>query len=104
MKKKLLLLLLTVSAFSFAAKAQDTIKTTGDAPLVIYGSVDTYFKYDFSKHANIGTSFASDNNSVSIGMIDLGLKKKVGKAAFVGELAFGPRGQYQSVPNGDGSA
>jgi hypothetical protein len=36
-------------------------------------------------------------------MIDLGLKKKVGKAAFVGELAFGPRGQYQSIPNGDGS-
>ncbi|MCR8557172.1 porin [Mucilaginibacter sp. BJC16-A38] len=104
MKKKLLLLVLAVSAFSFASKAQDTIKTTGDAPLVVYGSVDTYWKYDFSKHANIGTYFASDNNSVSLGMIDLGLKKKVGKASFVGELAFGPRGQYQSTPNGDGNA
>jgi hypothetical protein len=32
-------------------------------------------------------------------MIDLALKKKVGKAAFVGELSFGPRGQAQSIPN-----
>jgi hypothetical protein len=104
MKKKLLLLFIALSAFSFALKAQDTVKTTSDAPLVVYGSVDTYYKYDFSRHANIGTYFASDNNSVSIGMIDLGLKKKVGKASFVGELAFGPRGQYQSTPNGDGAA
>jgi hypothetical protein len=36
-------------------------------------------------------------------MLDLGLKKSVGKASFVGELGFGPRGQYQSIPNGDGS-
>ncbi len=79
------------------AKAQDTIKTTSDAPLVIYGSADTYWKYDFSGHANIPTSFASDQNSVSIGMVDLGLKKKVGKAAFVGELSFGPRSD-QSIP------
>ena len=103
MKKKLLLLLISVSAFSLA-KAQDTVKTTSDAPLVIFGSVDTYYKDDFSGHANIPTYFASDNNSISIGMIDLGLKKTVGKASFVGELAFGPRGQYQSTPNGDGSA
>ncbi|MES2428343.1 MAG: porin [Bacteroidota bacterium] len=98
--KKLLLLLLSVSALSLTSKAQDTIKTTSDAPLVIYGSVDAYYKYDFSGHANIPTSFASDQNSFSIGMIDLGLKKKVGKAAFVGELSFGPRGQEQSIPTG----
>jgi hypothetical protein len=102
MKKRLLLLLISVTAFGFA-KAQDTVKTTSDAPLIIYGSVDTYYKDDFSGHPNIGTYFASDNNSISIGMIDLGLKKTVGKASFVGELAFGPRGQYQSIPNGDGS-
>lgn len=100
--KKLLLLLAGAAMFSFA-NAQDTIKTTADAPLVIYGSVDTYYKDDFSGHANIPTSFASDNNSVSIGMVDLGVKKSVGKASFVGELSFGPRGQYQSIPNGDGS-
>src|ERR1700749_2220807 len=91
MKKKFLLLLLAASTYSFASRAQDTIKTTGDAPLVLYGSVDTYYKDDFSGHSNIGTSFASDNNSVSIGMVDLGLKKTVGNASFVGELSFGPR-------------
>src|ERR1700744_3361674 len=103
MKKKFLLLLLAASTYSFASRAQDTIKTTGDAPLVLYGSVDTYYKDDFSGHSNIGTSFASDNNSVSIGMVDLGLKKTVGNASFVGELSFGPRGQEQSLPSGGSS-
>ncbi|WP_179414692.1 outer membrane beta-barrel protein [Mucilaginibacter sp. E4BP6] len=97
MKKKFLLLLLAASAFSYASKAQDTVKTTADAPLVLYGSVDTYYKDDLSGHANIPTSFASDNNSISIGMIDLGLKKTVGNASFVGELSFGPRND-QSIP------
>ena len=94
--KKILLLLVSVAAFGFA-KAQDTVKTTSDAPLVIYGSVDTYYKYDFSGHGNIPTSFASDQNSISIGMFDLGLKKTVGNASFVGELSFGQRGQEQSL-------
>ncbi len=89
--KKLLLLLLTVSAFSFASKAQDTIKVTSDAPLVISGSVDAYYKYDFSGHSNIPTYYGSDQNSFSIGMVDLAVKKKVGAASFVGELSFGPR-------------
>ncbi len=69
------------------------------SPLEISGSVDTYFKYDFAKQPNIKTSFASDHNSVSLGMIDLVLKKRTGKASFVGELSFGPRGQSQSIPN-----
>jgi len=114
--KKVLLLLSLFIVVIMSAKAEitahiDTGKAAAapapappDPPLVISGSVDTYWKYDFSGHANIPTSFASDQNSVSIGMIDLGLKKTVGKASFVGELSFGPRGQYQSVPNGDGSA
>jgi len=97
MKKKFLLLLLAASTYSFASRAQDTIKTTADAPLVLYGSVDTYYKDDFSGHNNIGfpgagySYYANEQNSVSIGMVDIGLKKKVGKASFVGELSFGPR-------------
>lgn len=109
MKKRLLLLsFFAVSAL--AASAQDTTKA--DPPLMISGSVDTYFKYDFSRFkapsglsiapgsSNIQTSFANEQNSISIGMIDLALKKKVGKAAFVGELSFGPRGSYQSIVPG----
>ena len=98
MKKKFLLLLLTASAFAYTSKAQDTVKTTQDAPLVLYGSVDTYYKDDFSGHNNIPTSFAADNNSVSIGMVDLGLKKTVGNASFVGEVSFGPRSD-ESIPS-----
>src|SRR5476651_1142820 len=101
MKNKITLSILAIVGFTFTVKAQDTIKTTGDAPLVISGSVDTYFKTDLSGKANIPTSFANENNSISIGMIDLGLKKSVGKASFVGELSFGPRGQQQSIPNAD---
>jgi len=101
MKKQFVLFVLAATFFGFAARAQDTIKTTGDAPLVLSGSVDTYWKTDFSGHANIPTSFANENNSVSIGMVDLGLKKSVGNASFVGELSFGPRGQQQSLPNAD---
>ncbi|MDQ8004009.1 MAG: outer membrane beta-barrel protein [Pedobacter sp.] len=67
------------------------------SPLEISGSVDTYYKYDFNKSGNIKTFFASDQNSVSLGMIDLALKKTTGKASFVGELSFGPRGQEQSL-------
>ncbi|UZJ66300.1 porin [Sphingobacterium sp. KU25419] len=45
----------------------------------ISGSVDTYWKYDFQKQPNINTYFTEDNNSVSIGMVDLALKKLLEK-------------------------
>ncbi|WP_428329276.1 porin [Mucilaginibacter sp.] len=107
MKKRFLLLsVLAASFFTLKAHAAafpaampaDTGKAAAvDPPLVFSGSVDTYYKADFSGHPNIPTSFANENNSVSVGMIDLGLKKKVGKASFVGELSFGPRSD-QSIP------
>lgn len=102
MKKLLFSAAILIAAIS--AKAQDTIKTA-ETPLVISGSADAYYKYDFSKFrnaagsSNIPTSFATDQNSFSIGMIDLAVKKKVNKASFVGELSFGPRGEGQSIPN-----
>ncbi|MEO6523506.1 MAG: porin [Mucilaginibacter sp.] len=94
MKSKLLLICaLAASSLTVKAAVVDTGKVVADPPLVISGSVDTYFKYDFAgkKIANIPTSFANEQNSLSLGMIDLGLKKTVGKATFVGELSFGPR-------------
>lgn len=73
-----------------------------DTPLEISGSADVYYKYDFAKVPNIGTSFATDQNSVSLGMIDIALKKTTGKTSFVGEVSFGPRGQNQSLLNNSG--
>lgn len=96
MKIKFILPMLAIG-FGSAAYAQETA-----TPLQISGSVDTYFKYDFAKTGNIKTYFANEQNSVSLGMIDLALKKTTGKASFVGELSFGPRGQSQSIPNAAG--
>ena len=105
MKKILLLLSLFIVAI-MSAKAGSMPVDTGkvgtsddpkDPPLILFGSVDTYWKDDFSGKANIPTSFGNEQNSVSIGFVDLGIKKKVGKAAFVGELSFGPRSD-QSIP------
>ena len=92
--KRLLLTILTMS-IGFLSFAQEN-----DA-LQISGYADAYWKYDFAKQENIKTYFGNDHNSISLGMIGLGLQKVVGKASFVGELAFGPRGQYLSIPNGD---
>lgn len=101
---KILLISSAIFLAAITAKAQDTTKTA-ENPLTISGSVDAYYKYDFSKFrnaaggSNIPTSFATDQNSISIGMVDLAVKKKVNKASFVGELSFGPRGEGQSIPN-----
>ena len=108
MTRSLLSLITVLSASVLTLKAQDTTKVHQDPPLVLTGSVDTYYKYDFSGFrnpggsSNIPTSFATDQNSFSIGMVDIGLKKKVGGASFVGEVSFGPRGQSQSIPNAAG--
>lgn len=99
MNKKIILIAVFSASVITVKAAGNPIDTpkTHDAPLVLSGSVDAYYKYDFSGLKNIPTSFASDQNSVSIGMIDLGLKKKGGKASFVGEVSFGPRSD-QSIP------
>lgn len=97
MKKVITILALALTTtVSFAQDAAGTAPTS--TPLEISGSGDLYYKYDFSKTANIPTSFATDQNSLSLGMLDIALKKTTGKASFVGEVSFGPRGQDQSIP------
>ncbi len=87
MKLKFTYLLLLLYMASFSVFAQDE-----DSPgLTIAGSVDTYYKYDFSGQSQIGTSFAGAQNSIGIGMVDLAFSQTWGKASFVGEVAFGPR-------------
>src|SRR3546814_4449934 len=89
--KKTALLFTGLMAAGYMARAQD------ETPLILSGSVDTYFKYDFSGFAdesgtsNIQTYFGSEQNSISLGMVDVALSKQIGKASFVGEVSFGPR-------------
>ncbi|MFK7925878.1 MAG: outer membrane beta-barrel protein [Bacteroidia bacterium] len=82
----LLVAILFVPMFSLAQDAE-----AEDTGLQVSGSADVYYKYDFSGTGNIGTSFADDQNSISIGMLDLLFEKTTGKTSFVGEIAFGPR-------------
>ncbi|MBW4360836.1 outer membrane beta-barrel protein [Flavobacterium taihuense] len=98
MKKVITILVLALT--TSIGFAQDAAEST---PLQISGSGDLYYKYDFSKTANIPTSFGTDQNSVSLGMLDIAFKKSIKKVSFVGEVSFGPRGQYQSIPNADGT-
>lgn len=90
-------LLYTVFAF-----AQDSI-----VPLKLSGSVDVYYKYDLAGieneagMGNISTSFAGNQNSVSIGMANLILSQSREKVGFVADIAFGPRGQGQSILNSE---
>ncbi|TRX41324.1 porin [Flavobacterium restrictum] len=97
--KKVITILSLILTTSIAF-AQDAEKPS---PLEISGSGDLYYKYDFSKTGNIPTSFANEQNSVSLGMLDVILKKSMKKVSFVGEISFGPRGQFQSIPNADGT-
>ena len=94
--KKIALIL----AFALSA----TVSFGQDKPLEISGSADLYYKYDISKTANIPTSFATDQNSVSLGMFDVILKKKTGKTSFLAEVSFGPRGAGQSIPDINGQS
>jgi len=87
MKLKFTFIILLLYVVSSGVFAQDE-----DTPgLTISGSVDTYYKYDFSGKSQIGTSFAGAQNSIGIGMVDLAVSQTWGKASFVGEIAFGPR-------------
>ncbi|WP_236977906.1 outer membrane beta-barrel protein [Membranihabitans maritimus] len=106
MKTLNLTVLLTI-IYTFSLQAQEATSL----PFEMSGSVDLYYKYDFSGYepedgfGNIGTSFGAQNNSISIGMANLILQKTTGKASFVADLAFGPRGQSGSLLNGsDGNS
>jgi hypothetical protein len=101
-KVTLILALVFASSMTFAQDAAETDPKS--TPLEISGSGDLYYKYDFAKTSNIGTSFATDQNSLSLGMIDIALKKKTGKTSFVGEVSFGPRGAGQSIPDVSGQS
>lgn len=93
-KSTLIVVLLgAIQGIAFAQEEEE------ESTLSISGSVDTYYKYDFSGFSDGTTGrsnrqswFAENQNSVSIGMIDLILEKTTGKTTFVGEVAFGPRG------------
>jgi len=70
-----------------SVSAQDT-----PAPTTTFaGSVDMYYKYDFSKHDNSKTSFTNSHNSFELGMASIEASHKLGKASVFVDLGFGTR-------------
>lgn len=77
-------LFLTALANSFAQDATP--------PATVFaGSVDMYYKYDFSKFDNSLTSFTKSNDSFELGMASIEASHKAGKASVFVDLGFGTR-------------
>lgn len=94
--KKILLLtsLLAIFQYSFS---QDTDSTKKSNPLVITGSVDGYYRYNFNnpKEApyNSFTSFTKSSNSFELGMASLRADHSFGKVSTTIDLGFGTRAE-----------
>jgi len=77
--------------------AADTAATQPESPkkepvLIISGSVDAYYKYDFANtKANGFTSFTQTNNSFALGMASVKFEHHGKKVSAVADLGFGPR-------------
>ena len=79
-------------AFSTSVSAQDTTAVEATPALVISGSVDGYYKYDFAKTAaNTYTSFTQTHNTFSLGMASVKFAHTGEKVSAVADLGFGPR-------------
>ena len=78
-----LISMLSVSTIS----AQEATPTS----TLFAGSVDMYYKYDFSGFDNSKTSFTKSHDSFELGMASVEASHKYGKAAVFVDLGFGNR-------------
>lgn len=101
--KKINLFLLTLIAGQFVI-AQDTDSTKKSNPLVITGSVDGYYRYNFNnpKEApyNSFTSFTKSSNSFELGMASLRADHSFGKVGATIDLGFGNRAEEFAYNDG----
>ncbi len=74
-----------------AAFTNGFAQETPPAVTVFAGSVDMYYKYDFSKFDNSKTSFTKANDSFELGMASIEASHKSGKASVFVDLGFGTR-------------
>ncbi|MGC4102497.1 outer membrane beta-barrel protein [Ferruginibacter sp.] len=87
----------TTAVFFFNAQAQDTTKT-----LAISGSVDAYYRYNFSGKTNNYTSFTNSQSSFELGMASLRADATAmsGKVGATVDLGFGRRAEEFSYNDG----
>ena len=104
--KKLLLSFGLVAMIGLTAVCAQSSEKSTDSTLQISGSADIYYKYDVAHSSKFLTSVYSLTdemgnkfNTLDFGMLDLKLKKTIGKATINSELVFGPRGESK-IDNG----
>jgi hypothetical protein len=82
--------------------AQDSTKKSN--PLVISGSVDAYYRYNFEQSSaadfNNKTSFTKSQNSFELGMASIKLDHTIGKVSATADLGFGRRAAEFSYNDG----
>jgi len=100
LRKKLTAVLAATSllvTISESVNAQDS--TVAAPPLKVSGSVDGYYRYNFSNGDggvlgnNNSTSFTSTSNSFQLGMASVKAEYTKGKVGVVADLGFGPRAE-----------
>ena len=104
MLQKFIVAAIGMLSFSFATAqiASIDIDSTVSSPqpetdkkqpvLIITGSVDAYYKYDFADtKANSFTSFTQTHNTFALGMASIKFEHKGEKVSAVADLGFGPR-------------
>lgn len=94
-------LVTAISMSFFNAFTQDTTKT-----FVTSGSIDGYYRYNFSGEQNNYTSFINSQSSFELGMATLRLDAtaKSGKVGATIDLGFGRRAEEFSYNDGDADA
>lgn len=94
---------------AFYSLFSQTDSTKSPAP-TITGSVDAYYRYNFSNAkdaagnqiTNNKTSFTNSQNSFELGMVSLQAAHSFGKASVFADLGFGRRAQEFDYPDGNG--
>lgn len=81
------------SSIAFITLCFMTISTTfaQTSPTTFGGSLDMYYKYDFSEYDNNYTSFTNSQDSFELGMASIEASHKQGKASGFVDLGFGKR-------------
>jgi hypothetical protein len=93
-----LFLAATAAISFFVSQAQDSTKS-----LIISGSVDGYYRHDFSNQQNNFTSFTNSQNSFELGMATIKADASAlsGKVAATVDIGFGRRAEEFSYNDGD---
>ena len=91
MKRVLSISLLMATLFGANAQKDTAAHVATPPPIAITGSVDAYYRYNFSGATNNYTSFTNSQNSFELGMASIRGDHSFGKGGVTVDLGFGRR-------------